>query len=256
MLIALSLVSFTLTAAPESSGKLAGTETAFIDDSGVTIGLMDTTVNLSKMISVKSNLLFDGIGLQNIGIKAGYHFKNLMGLRIAAGYTWFRLDEEQVLLDFAKDFAKDYGITINSLNLGIGGEKIYAAIMLPLFGFNIHMNYSLYTLANDDKFSRATAGIERTLLNNHLAMYANGGMFFDLPETTASTAAKSIYYNTLVTDLYADGGLRIFLGSHLNLDIGVIYPGMSIPMGDDPDSGDPLILDIPVIPVFNIAYRF
>ncbi len=255
VLLLLIASTLPLMALPGSSGKLAGTETAYIDNSYANIGLMDTTANLFEVVSIKSNLLFDGLGLYNIGVKAGYRFESVMDLRLAAGYTWFFLNEKQVLLGIVNNLAKSSGITVNSMDLGIKGQKIYAAAMLPLFGFNIHANYGMYTTDAKTWFSKATLGLEKTFFNNHLSLFANSGMYFNLPKSTASTGAQSIYYNTLVSSFYADGGLRLYMGNHFNLELGAIYPGMKIPLGTDADTGENNVLNLPVIPLFNIAYR-
>ncbi len=251
----LILLSFPLAAVPESSGKLAGTETAYIDSSYANIGIMDTTVNLFEVVSLKSNLLFDIVGLYNIGVKAGYHFRSFLDLRVAAGYTWFLLNEKQVLLGMINNLEKDSGITVNSLDLGIKGQKIYAAAMLPLSGVNIHTNFSFILHSPEEQFMKCSLGVEKTFFANHLAVYADGGMYFNLPESSASASVQSIYFNTLVSNLYADGGIRVFIGEHFNIELGGIYPGIHMPLGTDADTGEEKVLNFPVIPVFNIAYR-
>ncbi len=44
------------------------------------------------------------------------------------------------------------------------------------------------------------------------------------------------------------------MGNHFNLELGAIYPGMKIPLGTDAE-GNNNVLNLPVIPLFNIAYR-
>lgn len=258
IIIILILISFTfpLFAAPESSGKLAGTETAFIDNNVLNLGLMDSTYDFSEIISIKTNILFDIIGLYNIGVKAGYHFKNIMNLRAAVGYTGFYLNEAQMLTAVVNNSTEESGITINSLDLGIEGQKIYIALMLPVGGFNINTNFGIYQSKNTDSFSKVTLGLEKTFLNNNLAIFANGGIYFNLPESNTSAATEEVLYNNLVSDLYADGGLRYYISDHFNLEIGFIYPGMIVPLGTDPDTGEEMELNLPALPVFNIAYRF
>jgi len=250
------LLSLPIFAAPESSGKLAGTETAFIDNNYLNIGLMDSTFDFSEIVSIKTNIVFDIIGLYNIGIKAGYHFKNIMDLRAAIGYTGLYLNEAQMLTSIANGLTAESGITINSLNLNIKGQKVYFAASLPLYGFNINTNYALYFLVGTDSYSKATLGFEKTLLNNKLSFFVNGGMFFNLPVSNASAEAKSVYFNLAVSDLYADGGMRFYFGDHYNMELGFIYPGINMPLGNDPDTGEAKELNLPVLPVFNIAYRF
>lgn len=159
--VLLLVVSFQLFALPGSSGKLAGTETAYIDTSYVNIGLMDSTFSFKEIVSVKSNLTFDALGLYNVGVKAGYKFKNLNNLRIAAGYTWFYLNEAQALVPIANAAAKESGITVNSLDLNIKGHKIYAAVMMPLYGFNLHTNFSLLSSVETAQFMKGTLGLEK-----------------------------------------------------------------------------------------------
>ncbi len=255
VVILLVFCLFQLMAVPRSSGKLAGTETAYIDDSYVNIGLMDTTVSLFNVVSIKSNLLFDGLGLYNVGVKAGYSFKSLMDLRLAAGYTWFYLNEKQVLLGIVNNFAKDSGITVNSMDLGIKGQKLYVAAMVPLFDFNVHAYFGMNSSDTENWFYRASLGLEKSFFDNCMSVYVNGGMYFNLPVSTASAAAREIFYNTLVSNLYVDGGLRLYMGDHFNLEVGAVYPGMNIPLGKDPETGKPKVLNLPVIPLFNFAYR-
>jgi len=254
----LILISFTLPlfAAPESSGKLAGTETAFIGTSYANIGLMDSNFNFFEIVSIKTNIPFDIIGLYNISVKAGYHFDNFMDLRLALGYTGFYLNEAQMLTGIANGLTAKSGITINSLNLNIKGQKIYFALMVPIYGFNLHSNIALYFLDKATPYSKATLGLEKTFFNNKLSVFANGGLFFNLPLSDANAEAKSIYYNLTVTDLYADGGIRFYVSDHFNIDLGFIYPGIKMPLGNDPDTGEAKELNLPVLPVFNIAYRF
>ncbi len=247
-------LSAALYAVPVSSGKLAGTETAFIDSSYANIGLMDSTFNLFEVVSLKTNITFDALGLYNIGVKGGYHFKNFFDLRIAAGYTWFYLNEDQFLTSIAASAAASTGITINSLNLGLEGQKIYFALMIPVYGFNINANYGIYKSINTPQFSKATLGLEKTFFDHQLSVFTNAGLFFDLPVSTSSSQA--IFFNTLVTEFYADGGIRFYLGDHFNMDLGVIYPGINMPLGTDPNTGNETSLNLPVIPVFNVAYRF
>ncbi len=256
LILLLLTFSTALYAAPESSGKLAGTETAFIDTSYANIGLMDSTFSFFKVISIKTNLTFDALGLYNIGIKGGYHFKNFFNLRVAAGYTWFYLNEEQFITGAAASAAVNTGITINSLNLGLEGQKIYFALMIPVYGFNINANYGIYKSINTPRFSKATMGLEKTFFDHKLSVYANAGLFFNLPVTSSSSASQAIFFNTLITDFYSDGGIRFYMGDHFNMDLGFIYPGMNIPLGTDPDTGNETNLNLPVIPVFNVAYRF
>ena len=205
------------------------------------------------MFSVKTNIPFDALGLYNIAVKAGYYFRDFMDLRIGAGYTGYYLNEKQALTAIANIFLKDSGITINSLDLNIKAQKIYFALMLPVYGFNVHTNYALYYLGSDTSYSKATLGLEKTFFSNKLSVFANGGMFFGLP---ASNSSSSIYYNSLVTNYYADGGLRLYIGDHFNIDAGIIYPGIQMYLGDDPDTGKANNLNIPVFPAFNISYRF
>ncbi len=247
-------VSLSVFALPGSSGKLAGTETAYIDTSYVNIGLMDSTFSLKEIVSVKSNLTFDALGLYNVGVKAGYRFRNLNNLRVAAGYTWFSLNEAPVLTRLANAAVKDSGITIDSLDLNIKGNKIYAAVMMPLYGFNLHTNFSLLSSVETTKFMKGTLGLEKTFLDGRISLFANGGMFFNLPESSAATA-DSIYVNKLKSKLYADGGFRFFAGKHFNLELGVIYPGVDMSLGTDSETGEAKNLNLPVVPVFNIAYR-
>ncbi len=248
--------SLPLVAVPEYDGKLAGTETAYIDTNIATIGIMDSTVNFLGMVSLKSNILFDALGLYNIGIKVGYHFRKFMDIRFALGYTWFSLNEDQFVTGAADSAAADSGITINSLNLNMSGQKMYMAIMMPLFGFTVNGNIGLYSAAETSSFFKVTGGVEKTFFHNHLALFANGGVYIDLPDSMASAAAQSIYYNTLVSDVYFDGGIRVYAGNHFKFDLGVIYPGMDVPLGTDSDTGEDQELNLPVLPVFNIAYRF
>jgi len=255
-LLLISLLSLPLFAASESSGKLAGTETAFIDNNVLNVGLMDSTYDYSKIVSIKTNIVFDIIGLYNIGLKAGYHFENFMDLRIALGYTGFYLNEAQMLTSIANNFTEDLGITINSLDLNIKGQKIYFAAMLPLYGFNLNTNYGVYFLADTNSYSKLTFGLEKTFLNNKISVFANGGLFFNLPVSDASESAKSVYYNLTVTNMYADGGIRFYIGDHYNIELGFIYPGIDMPLGNDPDTGKAKELNLPILPIFNIAYRF
>ena len=255
-LLIISLLSLPVFAASESSGKLAGTETAFIDNNVVNLGLMGSTYDYSEIVSVKTNIVFNIIGLYNIGLKAGYHFNNFMDVRIALGYTGYYLNEAQMLTSIANSFTEDSGITINSLDLNIKGQKIYFAAMLPFYGYNFHTNFGLYFLENTNSYSKLTFGVEKTFLNDKFSVFANGGLFFNLPESDASDAAKSVYYNLTVTDIYADGGIRFYMGDHYNIDLGFIYPGINMPLGNDPDTGEAKELNLPVLPVFNFAYRF
>ncbi len=255
-LLLILLLSLPLYAGSESSGKLAGTETAFINNNVINMGLMDSTCDFSEIVSVKTNIVFDIIGLYNVGVKAGYHFENIMDLRIALGYLWYYFNETQMLTNISNSLAEKSGITINSLNLNIKGQKIYFAAMLPLYGFNINTNYALYLLKDTDFYSKATLGLEKTFLNNNFSFFINGGMFFNLPVSNASEEAKSVYYNLTITDLYADGGIRIYFGDHYNMDIGFIYPGIDMPLGNDPDTGEAKEFKLPVLPIFNFAYRF
>ena len=250
------LLSSTLYAAPEYSGKLAGTETAFIDNNVVNLGVMDSTYDFSEIISVKTNIVFDIIGLYNVGVKAGYHFKDIMDLRIALGYTGFYLYEAQMLTTVANSLTKESGITINSLNLHVKGQKVYFAAMLPLYGFNINTNYALYFLEGTNSYSKVTFGLEKTFLNNKLSFFVNGGMFFNLPISNGNAEEKSVYYNLKITNLYTDGGIRFYFGDHFNMDIGFIYPGIAIPLGNDTDTGEAKEFNLPILPVINFAYRF
>ncbi len=255
-LLLILILSLPLYAVPESSGKLAGTETAFIDNDVINMGLMDSTYDFSEIVSVKTNIVFDIIGLYNVGVKAGYHFENIMDLRIALGYSGYYLYEAQMLTAIANSSTKESGITINSLDLNVKGQKVYFAAMLPLYGFNINTNYAFYFLKDTDSYSKITFGLEKTFFDNRFSVFANGGLFFDLPVSDASAEAKSVYYNLTITDLYADGGIRIYFGGHFNMDIGFIYPGIDMPLGNDPDTGEAKELNLPVLPVFNFAYRF
>jgi len=255
-LLLILMLSLPLYAAPEHSGKLAGTETAFIDNNVVNLGLMNSTYDFSEIISINTNIVFDIIGLYNLGVKAGYHFENFMDLRIALGYTGFYLNEAQMLTAIANNLTEESGIKINSLDLNIKGQKVYFTAMLPLYGLNFNTNFALYFLKDTDSYSKITFGLEKTFFNNKLSAFANGGLFFNLPVSDASAEAKSVYYNLTITDLYADGGIRIYFGDHFNMDIGFIYPGIDMPLGNDPDSGEAKEVNFPVLPIFNFAYRF
>ncbi len=253
--VLLALSVSTLFAVPPSAGKLAGTETAYIDTSFANLGLMDSTFNLFEIVSVKTNFLFDAAGLYNIGVKAGYRFKNLMDIRIAVGYTWFSLNEDQFVTSAADTAASDSGITVNSLDLNIEGSKMYAAVMVPVFGFNVNANFGYCSSVDTDPFTKATVGIEKTLFAGRLSLFANGGMYFNLPESEASEAEQEVYYNTLESDFYMDGGVRAYFGDHFNIELGFIYPGVDMPLGTDSETGEDQELNMPVFPVFNIAYR-
>jgi len=255
-LLLIALFSLPLYAAPESSGKLAGTETAFIDNNVINLGLMDSAYDYSEIISVKTNAVFDIIGLYNIGLKAGYHFENSVNLRVAFGYAGFYLNEAQMLTTIANTLNKESGITINSLNLNIKGQKVYLAAMLPLYGFNFNTNFGVYFIKDIDSYSKATIGVEKTFSNNKISVFANGGLFFNLPVSDAGEAAKSVYYNLTVTNMYADGGIRFYAGDHYNIELGFIYPGINMPLSNDPDTGEARELNLPVLPVINVAYRF
>jgi len=240
-----------LHAVPPSAGKLAGTETAYIDTSPANLGLMDSTFNLFETVSVKTNFLFDAAGLYNIGVKAGYRFKSLMDVRIAVGYTWFSLNEDQFLTSAASDST----MTVNSLDLNIEGSKMYAAVMVPVFGFNVNANFGYYSSVDTDPFTKATVGMEKTLFSDRFSIFANGGMYFNLPESSASEAEQEVLYNTLESDFYMDGGVRAYFGEHFNIELGFIYPGVDMPLGTDSETGEDRELNMPVFPVFNIAYR-
>ena len=255
-ILLLIVISSALFAAPESSGKLAGTETAFIDNNRANLGLMDSSYDISEILSVKTNMLFDIIGLYNIGLKVGYHFSNFFDLRIALGYTGFYLNEAQMLTAIVNSSTQKKGITVNSLDLGIKGQKVYFAIMLPVYGFNVNANFGMYQSKNTPQFMKGTLGIEKTLFDNHLAFFTNAGLYLDLPESAAASSSTAIYVNTMISSFYADGGMRFYMGDHFNMDIGVIYPGIKMSLGNDPDTGEPVELNLPVLPVFNFAYRF
>ena len=67
--------------------------------------------------------------------------------------------------------------------------------------------------------------------------------------------AVSIESNILF-DFLGLYNVRIKAAYHFNFDFGVLYPGIIVPLGTDADTGSEKTLNLPVLPVLNVAYRF